>query len=139
MRKLMVLVMVLSLVSMGCCSLTAPDGTVTKSPLNCLKTAQDKVCNAPANVIAVIDAVITVAEMAVAAFVPGTAAYIAAVQSFGTAVSIKDGLCVSLTQLNQLIDFLQNPQVQAMQAKKGIMKAQAVPVDPFIQWRNTAK
>jgi len=131
MRKIMVLCLVIAL-AFGATGATCKNFWIG---------AQDKVCNAPANVMAVIDGIITVAELGVATFVPGSAAYIAAIQSFGTATSIKDGLCVSLTQLNALIAYVQSQPAlrKKAMAKVDPAKAVAINVQPLIDWGNSVK
>ena len=109
----------------------------------CMQNTQTTVCNAPANVVSQIQAVLDLAEAALATLVPGTAPYVAAVGAYATASAIQNGLCVGLTQLNSLIAFLQDPNTTALQTKvmmkKGPMKAVVINVQPFISWRDGGK
>ena len=141
MRKYLVmagfLVLVMGLAYVGCCTLTAPDGTVTKNTANCFKVAQDKVCNASPDVISVADIVINLLKPEAAVLIPGSAPYIALV----TAQGIKDTGCAVLTDLNTMIAFIQglNTQTQ-LAAKKSGKKMASAPIDvqALIIWRDTA-
>ena len=108
----------------------------------CMQNTQQTICNAPPAVVAQIQAVISLAELGLATFVPGTALYVAAVSAYATASAIQSGLCIGLTQLNALIAFIQNPQVAPLQAKAmvkaGPMKAVAINPQAFIDWRDKA-
>jgi hypothetical protein len=108
----------------------------------CMQNTQTTVCNAPADVVAQIQAVMTLTETALATFVPGTAPYVAAVGAYATASAIQSGLCIGLTQLNALIAFLQDPKVAPLQAKAmikaGPMRAVAINPQAFIDWRDKA-
>ena len=136
MKKILSLIMVTSLFLAGCCSLTAPDGTVTKSTANCFKTAQDKVCNAPPEVITIAQAVLSLLTPELATLVPGTAPFIA----YMTAQNIQATGCAVLTDLNTMIAFIQgmNTKTKMMAAKvtKGIVPPMGINVSPLIDWRN---
>ena len=140
MKRLMVIGMVMaSLVLIGgCCTLTAPDGTTTKSFPNCFKAVQDKVCNAPDSVLAVADIVINLLKPEAAILIPGSAPFIALV----TAQSIKDTGCAALTGLNTMINFIEGYNTKAQLAMK-TRKMKAAPagtnVQPLISWRDRVK
>ena len=109
----------------------------------CMQNTQTTVCNAPANVVSQIQAVLDLAELGIATFVPGSAEAVAAIGAYATASAIQNGLCVGLTQLNSLIAFLQDPNNAALQTKvmmkKGPMKATVINIQPFVDWRNGGK
>ena len=135
MKRIMISILCLAL--MGCCSYTATDGTVSKSFGNCFKTAQDKVCGATADQIAIADAVIALLKPVLSTLVPGSAAFTA----FVTAQSIKDTGCAVLSDLNVMIAFIQGINTQnQLAAAKGLKMAPAViNVQPLIDWRNKGK
>ena len=143
MRKLLVLVMVLALASIGCCTFTAPDGTVSKNFFNCLKIAQDKVCNATPEVMSVANMAVELAKYAISIAVPGSKEYMDAVGAYATATGIQATGCAMLTDLNKMIAFLRSPAAQAAETKlmavKGPMKATAINVQPLIDWRDGKK
>jgi len=128
-------VLILGLAVYGCCTLTAPDGTQTKSTANCFKTAQDKICNASPDVVSIADIVITLLKPELAVLVPGTAPFIALV----TAQGIKDTGCAVITNLNTMIAFIQGMNTQAkLMVAKSSMKAAPVGINvqPLLDWRN---
>jgi hypothetical protein len=138
MKKVLVLYMIVALASFGCCTLTAPDGTVTKSFSNCLTTTQDKVCNASPDVLAVADTVLALVKPFIATALPGSAILMAYV----TATNIKTYGCAGITELNLLIAFIQGYNIQApVAAKAGMMKAPLATIDvsPLLNWRNGVK
>lgn len=106
-----------------------------------LKVVQDKVCNPPAGVMALINSAAPVVAAIIAAAVPGSAVYVAAVANQQTITAIQAGVCVSLTQLNNLIDFLQSPEVQQAQLKMMAGKKAAAPINvqPLVDWRDKSK
>jgi hypothetical protein len=144
MRKYFAILAVLAMVSQpGCCTLTAPDGTETKSLANCIATAQYKVCNADAGVIAAADMVLSLAKIVIAAAAPGSQPYMDAVNAYATATGIQATGCAILTDLNRMIVFIKSPEVKAAEAKlmvkKGPMRAQPVSPQVFVDWRNSFK
>lgn len=138
MKKVMVLVMVLGLLAAGCCTRMV-GGKETKSFGNCLATAQDYVCNPPQEVVAVVTTAAPLLVTVVNALVPGTAAYINAVNAAQTAQALQSGLCVFVTDLNNLISVLQSPDTQAAQAKMVSAKALPAPINTqvLINWEVT--
>ena len=138
MRKILALIIVLALPLSGCCTLIAPDGTTTKSAANCFKTAQDKVCNASPDVIAVAQVVISLLTPELATLVPGTAPFIA----YMTAQNIQATGCAVLTDLNTMIAFIQgmNTQSKLVSVRAGKKAFPAgINVQPLIDWRNQGK
>jgi len=109
----------------------------------CMQNIQTQACNPPAAVISMLPVAITIITMALSAFVPGTAAYLAAVNASAVANSIEVGVCVSVTQLNALIAFLQSSDVKSLQTKAmvkaGPMKARALNIQPLQDWAATFK
>ena len=113
------------------------------SGATCLQNVQTTICNPPANVIAVAKAAAPVIEMAIIMLVPGTAAWLAAVDASVAVDSIQNGICIGVSQLNNLIAFLQSSTAQTAQAKlmvkKGPMRAVALHIGPLIQWKATVQ
>ena len=101
---------------------------------------QTAACNPPANVIAVAQAAAPLVATAINMFIPGSVAYVTAVTVQGAVTAILGGACVTLTQLDNLIAWLQSDAAKTLQAKAmvkaGPMKAAAV-IDPqaLIDWR----
>lgn len=136
MRKV-VLALILSAAMLvaGCC--TGADGS--KSFMNCMRSAQTILCNPPADVVQAVNYVAPVIAMILNTAVPGTAAYINAVTAQQVVTALQAGACVTLTQLNQLIAYMQSDVFKTEVAKlaKGPAMPTPVPVDPLIKWRNT--
>lgn len=135
MKKILILLAIVALALTGCCTLTAPDGTQTKSTANCFKVAQDKVCNASPDVLAVADTVLAIVKPFVATALPGSAVLMAYV----TATNIKTYGCAGITDLNLLIAFIQGYNTQTSMAMKGgsiKMGQAAINVQPLISWRD---
>ena len=106
--------------------------TLSLTGATCLQNVQTKVCNPPADVMVVANMAVTLLETALAAFVPGSAAYVALLGPYATATAIQGGVCVSVTQLNNLIAYLQSPPATKMMAKrKAVLNVQAL-----IDWRD---
>ena len=130
MKKIIVLCLILSL-AFGATGAT------------CMQNVQTQACNPPAAVVSALPAAVSLIKIALSVFVPGTAAYLAAVDASAVATSIESGVCVSVTQLNNLIAFLQSKDVQTLQTKAmlkaGPMKAQVINVQPFVDWANAVK
>ena len=105
----------------------------------CLKNVQTQVCAPPANVIAIAKAVAPVIQMAIMIAVPGSAAYLAAVDAAGIVDYVQSGLCISTTQLNNLIAFLKSDVFKTaevkMMAKRGTAKAELINIQPLIDWK----
>ena len=142
--KIVVLVMVLALMVLvlgGCCA-NPKDATMPKSFFNCfgvgaaavqgaVVAAQDKVCNAPANVVTIADIVIGLLKPEIAILVPGSAPFIALV----TAQAIKDTGCAVLTDLNTMITFIQGMNTKSMIMAKGMKAApKLIDVAPLLSW-----
>lgn len=127
MKKLLAVMMILALI--GGCSF--------------LQTAQDTICNPPQSVIAVANAAAPLVAIAINMTLPGSASYVNAVTVQGAITAIQGGACVSLTQLNNLIAWLQSNEAQQLQAKAmlkaGPMKALAISVQPLIDWRDSTR
>lgn len=111
---------------------------------SCLNQAQDMACNPPANVIALANAAAPVIAMILNLAVPGSAAWINAANAAAYMTTLRRGACISMTQLNELINFLSSPQVKsaqvAMRAKVITGKAQVVPsldVQALVDWRKS--
>jgi hypothetical protein len=106
-----------------------------------LQTAQDTICNPPQSVITVANAAAPLVAIAINMAGPGSAAYVNAVTVQGAITAIQGGACVSLTQLNALIAWLQSDEAQTLQTKAmikvGPMKAVAINVQPLIDWRDS--
>jgi hypothetical protein len=107
----------------------------------CMQTAQDRVCNPPQNVIAVVNAAAPLVAIAINMAVPGSAAFVNAVSVQGAITAIQGGVCVSLGQLNNLIAWLQSDAVKELQAKAmlkaGPARAMALDPAPLIAWRES--
>jgi amino acid transporter len=109
----------------------------------CLQNVQDKVCNPPADVIAVVNAAAPLVAIAINIAVPGSAVYVNAVSVMATVTAIQGGACVSMTQLNALIVWLQSDEAKSLQAKAMVKaeptKAVALDPAPLIAWRDSVK
>jgi hypothetical protein len=137
MKKLISICVVVAMtMTFGCCTLEAPDGTLSQSFSNCFKTAQDRVCNAPVSVLNLADLALTLLKGVAEAYVPGSAEYTV----FITAQNIKTTGCATLTNLNAMIDFFKSDKAAALETKMmlkaGPMKAVAIDVQPLIDWRD---
>ena len=111
------------------------------SGATCMQNVQDTVCNPPASVIAVANAAAPLVAIAINMALPGSAAFINAVTVQGAITAIQGGACVSTTQLNALIAWLQGNDAKTLQAKAqvkaGPMKAAAfIDPAPLIVWRD---
>jgi hypothetical protein len=110
------------------------------SGATCMQQIQDRVCNPPASVIAVANAASPLVAIAINIALPGSAAYVTAVSVQGAITAIQGGVCVSVTQLNALIAWLQSDEIQALQTKQmlkaGPMQAVVISVQPLIDWRD---
>jgi len=106
----------------------------------CLQNVQDRVCNPPQAVIDVANAAAPLVAMAIQIALPGSAAYVNAVSVQAAITAIQGGACVSVTQLNNLIAWLQSEQAQTLAAKAmvkaGPARAMAINVQPLISWRD---
>jgi hypothetical protein len=106
----------------------------------CLNTVQDKVCNPPQAVIDVANAAAPLVEMAISMALPDSAVYVNAVSVQAAITAIQGGACITSTQLNNLIAWLQSDQAKALQVKAmvkvGPMKAVAINVQPLVDWRD---
>ena len=136
MKKIILIVLAFGVV-MGCCSSTAPDGTVTKSTINCFKMAQDKVCNASPDVLSIADIVINLLKPEITTLIPDSAPYVA----LATAQSIKDTGCAAITGLNTMIAFIQGLNTKAMlvNMKMGKAATTGINIQPLLNWRDGIK
>ena len=110
----------------------------------CMQNVQSNVCNPPQSVIDIANAAAPLIAIAITMALPGSAAYVTAVTVQGAITAIQGGACVSITQLNALIAWLQSNDAKTLQAKAmvkaGPMKAVApINVQPLIDWRNGIK
>ena len=107
----------------------------------CMQNVQEAVCNPPQSVIDVANAVAPLITVAITMAIPGSEAYVTAVTVQGAITAIQGGACVSVTQLNALIVWLQSDTAKALQTK-AMAKAgptKAVPMinpQPLIDWRD---
>ena len=101
--------------------------------------AQKIACSPPASVITVAEAAAPLVAVAVNMLVPGSAAYVNAVTVSGAVTAILGGACVSLTQLNAVIAWLQSDESKTLQAKAmvkaGPARAVALNPQPLLDWR----
>ena len=110
-----------SLLLVGCCTKTLPNGTITRNPWNCIATVNQKLCNpSQAQQDAAASAVAFI-EMAMA-YVPANlqAIYLTAK---GTFLLVKPGLCVGLDQLQAAIEQFDDAVRQMQAATKVAGKA----------------
>jgi len=105
----------------------------------CMKNVQTQVCSPPANVIAIAKAVAPIIQTVIMVALPGSAAYVAAVDAAGIVDYIQNGLCISTTQLNNLIAFLKSEVFKTAQvkmaAKRGVAKAELINIQPLLDWK----
>lgn len=138
MKKIIVLVLVLSLCSLGCaCKRTNSTTGVTTANLgNCFANitgpAQTMVCNPPAAVVNIVSIAIPIL---------GSMVGMDATFALGVCKSIQTIGCTSLTALNRLIDFFNSPSFQQAFAQTQAAKLKAVPFDvqPLVDWSHKAK
>ena len=130
----------------GCCSRTAVDGTVTKSFSNCLSSSQDMVCSPSPAVMATLAAAGPILTYLAAILAPGSELLVGILTSQATINSIQAGLCVTVTELNNLIKVLSSSEValaQAQLTKQAFTMKKAAPntvnVQPLVDWGKTAK
>ena len=94
-------------------------------------------CNPPESVVAVANTVIAIFLPELAILVPGSAVF----SAYITAQNIAAGICISTTQLDELITWLQSTEAQKVQtksiAKTGLLKAQVINIQPLLSWRAT--
>jgi hypothetical protein len=113
------------------------------SGATCMQNVQTQACNPPAAVTAVITGIVELAKFAVSTFVPGTQEYMDAVSAEATATAIEAGVCISTTQLNNLIAWVNSMSSKAaqnkMMVKAGPMRAKVVNVAPLQAWADTFK
>ena len=107
----------------------------------CLQNVQENVCNPPPAVIEVVNAAAPLVAVVINTALPGSAAYVNAITVQGAITAIQGGVCVSLTQLNALIAWLQSDEARTLQlkamAKAGPARALAVlSAQPLIDWRD---
>lgn len=142
MKKYLAVLAILAML-VGCAPAASTTTDTTTTTAGAINTVQTIACDPPAAVIAILPAAISLIMVAVSTFVPGSAAYLAAVNASTVANLIETGICVSVTQLNSLIAFLQSGDVKTIQTKAmvkaGPMKAKALNVTPLQDWANTLK
>lgn len=102
--------------------------------------AQDTACNPPPDVVAVANAVAPAVAMVLNTAVPGSALFISAANAQSYVSLIQKGACLSVTQVNELIKFIQGPEVMMARAKiaKG-GKVAAIDVTPLKTWATRKK
>ena len=141
-KKLAVLTVILALFLPlgGCCQRLGTDGKVTKSFPNCLIKAQEFICAPPEAAKEVVTAAIPLLVATLNTMIPGTSGFINVNSAAATAENIRQGLCVFVTDLNNLIGVLQTVSAQETQAKMLRTKALAKPIDVqvLINWKVTA-
>ena len=109
----------------------------------CTGQVQEMACNPPASVITVAQAAAPLVAVAINMAIPGSAAYVNAVTVQGAVDALLGGACVSLTQLNALIAWMQSDTAKTLQAKAmvkaGPAKATAA-INPqvLIDWRKVS-
>ena len=137
MKRILTLIVVLSLVALSGCACPRADssGVITKNTTNCMMAAQDIMCNPSPDVLVAANVVLTLLKGVANSYLPGTSEFTAYV----TAQNIAGVGCTTVTGLNGLIAYLQSNQAKSlMVAKSGPLSVAAVPVQPFIDWRNSA-
>ncbi len=111
------------------------------SGATCLNNLQDNICNPPPAVISAVQAAAPVVAFIINQAREDSDEYITAVAVQGVVTSILAGACVSVTQLNNLIAWLDSNQGQAAVAesnlKAGPMKAKAINIQALRDWRNS--
>ena len=126
MRKLVILAL--------CVSLMAPVGFSGCAGSNSggLQTAQDQICNAPADVMQVADLVIGLLGPVVGSLIPGTAPFIALV----TAEKIQATGCAAITGLNTMIAYIEGfNEAKKIEAAKTKAPVKLINVAPLYAWR----
>lgn len=128
MKKLLSILAILAFtVSLSACCKGMVNGVETKSFSNCLAKTQPYVCNPSPAVIATANAIIPILLNIKDTFIPGTAAF----NAYVTAENILTVACVTVTDLQALINFFQ---AQKM-AKAGV---KGINLQPLIDWSKTA-
>lgn len=115
MKKLLILAICLALPILGCCTRTAPDGTVTKSFSNCIKAADEMVCNPPATVQSIAAVAAPLLATLLNVLVPASSEWVNANNAYTVALSIQSGICVGGGQLANFIAFLESNVFQKWQ------------------------
>ena len=126
MRKLVILAL--------CVSLMAPVGFSGCAGSNSggLQTAQDQICNAPADVMQVADLVIGLLGPVVGSLVPGTAPFVALV----TAENIKTTGCAAISGLNTMIAYIEGfNKSKQMEAAKTKAPVKLIAVGALYAWK----
>ena len=116
-----------------CVSLMAPVGLVGCAWFQSggLQTAQDQICNAPADVLQVADLVIGLLKPVAATLIPGSAPFIALV----TAQSIKDTGCAAISSLNTMISFIEGMnEAKKVEAVKTKAPVKLINTGPLYAW-----
>lgn len=113
--------------------------TMTVSGCSFLQTTQDTFCNPPADVIAVANAAAPLVAVAISIAVPGSAVYVNAVSVMAAITAIQGGACVSLTQLNTLIAWIQSDEAKSIQTKALIKVIAPISAQPLLDWRDSVK
>lgn len=112
----------------------------------CMKSVQGVACNPPASVLVVAAAAAPIIAIAINMLIPGSEAWATAANAQGAITALQGGICISATQLNNLIAFLQSNVFKTAQAKamakrvildKGTI--QVVNVQPLIEWADKFK
>ena len=110
----------------------------------CMQNVQDAVCDPPQSVIDIANAAAPLVAAVIATLVPGSEEYVTAVTVQAAITAIQGGACVTVTQINTLIAWLQSDEAVSMQmkamAKAGPAKAKSlISVQPLISWRDGVK
>ena len=110
----------------------------------CMQNVQEAVCNPPQSVIDIANAAAPLVASVIVTLVPGSEAYVTAVTVQAAVTAIQGGACVTITQINTLIAWLQSDEAVSMQmkamAKAGPANAKSlISVQPLIDWRDGVK
>ncbi len=124
MKKALILIMAVALLSSGCAGF-----------LKFSQQAQEKLCNPPEAVMTVIKGAAEVVKSILAIAVPGSQLYVSAVEAGQVVDAIQGGACVTVTQLNNLIAFLQSDAAQKAMAGQKVF----VNVQPLQDWASKGK
>ncbi|TRZ44516.1 hypothetical protein D4S03_11975 [bacterium] len=130
MKRLAVLIMALSLLA-GCAGVKA-----------FFTQTQTIACAPPAEVIAVAKAAAPLILLAVQMTIPGSATWLAGVDAASAVDSIQKGICISATQLSNLITFLESKNVKMAQAKaskKTTKVAKGLDIGPLVRWQGAVR
>lgn len=134
MKKFLVLVMVVGLMFTGCAAMQTAGQSV-----------EGFVCDPPPDVVNLVNLGEPFLVTLLSTLVPGSAAYLQAVEALGGVSSIQGGACATVKSINALIALLsgQDPAVKMLLAKKKAMPGvKAMPpfdTTPLSNWLAQAK